>query len=109
MGAVFSTPCPRCQGASTIREPCPRCGGEGTVPEITRLKVKIPPGVETGSRVRLPGQGGPGQRGGGPGGLYLRIPVREHPSVRVQGRDLLLDLPMTATDALGGAELTAPT
>src|SRR3989454_1118130 len=109
MGGVFSMPCPRCQGEGTIREPCPRCGGEGTVPEITRLKVKIPPGVETGSRVRLPGQGGPGQRGGEPGDLYLRITVREHPSVRVQGRDLLLDLPITAAEALAGAEVTAPT
>jgi molecular chaperone DnaJ len=109
MGGVFSAPCPRCQGEGTIREHCPRCGGEGTIAETTRLKVKIPPGVETGSRVRLPGQGGPGQRGGEPGDLYLRITVREHPAVRVQGRDLLLDLPITPAEALGGAEVTAPT
>jgi len=56
-------------------------------------QVKIPPGVETGSRVRLPGQGGPGPRGGEPGDLYLRITVREHPTVRVQGRDLLSTCP----------------
>ena len=77
--------------------------------EPSRLKVKIPPGVETGSRVRLPGQGGPGERGGAPGDLYLRIVVREHPMARVQGRDLLLDLPITAQEALQGAEVTAPT
>jgi curved DNA-binding protein len=76
---------------------------------MAHLKVKIPAGVETGSRVRLPGQGGPGERGGAPGDLYLRIHVREHPTVRVQGRDLLLDLPITAAEALGGAEVTAPT
>lgn len=109
MGGVFSAPCPRCQGEGTIREPCPRCGGEGTIAETARLKVKIPPGVETGSRVRLPGQGGPGPRGGEPGDLYLRIIVREHPTVRVQGRDLLLDLPITPAEALAGAEVTAPT
>ncbi|HYY52324.1 MAG TPA: DnaJ domain-containing protein, partial [Myxococcales bacterium] len=80
MGGLFSAPCPRCGGEGTLREPCPRCGGEGTVAETARLKVKIPPGVETGSRVRLPGQGGPGQRGGEPGDLYLRITVREHPT-----------------------------
>lgn len=74
-----------------------------------RLRVKIPPGVETGSRVRLPGQGSPGERGGEPGDLYLRITVREHPTVRVQGRDLLLDLPITPAEALAGAEVTAPT
>jgi len=77
--------------------------------EPVRLKVKIPPGVETGSRVRLPRQGGPGEMGGEPGDLYLRITVREHPTVRVQGRDLLLDLPITPLEALQGAEVTAPT
>jgi len=109
MGGVFSAPCPRCQGEGTIRDPCPRCGGEGTIAETARLKVKIPPGIETGSRVRLPGQGGPGTRGGEPGDLYLRIIVREHPAVRMQGRDLLLDLPITPAEALAGAEVTAPT
>jgi len=109
MGGVFSTTCPTCQGEGTVRDPCPRCGGAGTIPETVRLKVKIPPGVETGSRVRLPGQGGPGERGGEPGDLYLRITVREHPTVRVQRRDLLLDLPITPLEALAGAEVTAPT
>jgi len=92
-----------------IREHCPRCSGAGQINETARLKVKIPPGVETGSRVRLPGQGAPGQRGGEAGDLYLRITVREHATVRVQGRDLLLDLPITPAEALAGAEVTAPT
>jgi molecular chaperone DnaJ len=109
MGGMFTTTCPRCEGRGTIREPCPRCGGSGTVMETARLKVKIPPGVETGSRVRLPGQGAPGQRGGETGDLYLRITVREHPTVRVQGRDLIFDLPITPAEALEGAEVTAPT
>jgi curved DNA-binding protein len=77
--------------------------------ESSRLKVKIPPGVETGSRIRLAGQGAPGERGAEPGDLYLRITVRAHPTVRVEGRDLLLDLPITASEALEGAEVTAPT
>ena len=77
--------------------------------ESSRLKVKIPAGVETGSRVRLPRQGGPGERGGGPGDLYLRITVRAHGAVRIEGRDLLLDLPITPGEALVGAEVTAPT
>lgn len=109
MGGMFTTTCPRCDGRGTVREPCPRCDGAGTIPETARLKVKIPPGVETGSRVRLPGQGAPAQRGGEAGDLYLRITVRDHPTVRVQGRDLLLDLPITPAEALGGAEVTAPT
>ena len=108
-GGFFSTTCPRCGGEGQIQDPCPRCGGARVIPETARLKVKIPPGVETGSRVRLPGQGAPGERGGESGDLYLRITVREHPTVRVQGRDLLLDLPITPEEALAGAEVTAPT
>ena len=109
MGGVFAATCPRCEGRGVIREHCPRCSGAGQINETARLKVKIPPGVETGSRVRLPGQGAPGQRGGEAGDLYLRITVREHATVRVQGRDLLLDLPITPAEALAGAEVTAPT
>src|SRR5262249_15297672 len=108
-GGFLTAVGPRCNGEGQIREPCPTCGGAGVVPETARLKVKIPPGVETGSRVRLPGQGAPGERGGEPGDLYLRITVREHPTVRVQGRDLSLDLPITPEEALAGAEVTAPT
>jgi DnaJ-class molecular chaperone len=109
MGALFRGPCPRCQGSGKVQEPCPRCAGRGTTSELSRLKVKVPAGVETGSRVRLPGQGGPGERGGEPGDLYLRIVVRPHPTVRVERRDLLIDLPITPHEALNGAEVTAPT
>ncbi|HWE26037.1 MAG TPA: DnaJ C-terminal domain-containing protein [Myxococcales bacterium] len=84
-------------------------GAEGTALEPVRLRVKIPPGVETGSRVRLAGQGAPGERGGENGDLYLRITVRPHQTVRVDGRDLSLDLPITVAEALEGAEVTAPT
>lgn len=108
-GGLFRGPCPRCQGEGTIRDPCPRCGGRGAVDETRRLAVKIPPGVETGSRVRLAGQGTPGARGAEDGDLFLRIAVREHPTVRVTGRDLSLDLPITPAEALLGAEVTAPT
>lgn len=86
-----------------------RPGRDGSSGEVVRLRVKIPPGVETGSRVRLPGQGGPGEAGAPAGDLYLRITVREHPRVQVQGRDLLLDLPITPLEALAGGEVTAPT
>ena len=109
MSAFMSAPCPRCQGEGEIKEPCPRCAGSGVVTETARLKVKVPPGVETGSRVRLTGQGGPGERRGEPGDLYLRITVRPHPTVQVQGRDLSLELPITAEESLLGAEVTAPT
>jgi molecular chaperone DnaJ len=106
---LFRGPCPRCQGEGTLKDPCPRCEGAGVVEESKRLTVKIPAGVETGSRVRLAGKGTPGLRSGEDGDLFLRITVREHPTVRVSGRDLSLDLPITAAEAMLGAEITAPT
>jgi molecular chaperone DnaJ len=106
---LFRGPCPRCRGEGTLKDPCPRCGGAGVVEESKRLTVKIPAGVETGSRVRLSGKGTPGLRSGEDGDLFLRITVREHPIVRVSGRDLSLDLPITAAEAMLGGEVTAPT
>ena len=101
--------CPRCRGEGKVREPCLVCNGEGQKEELVRLKVRIPAGVETGSRVRLPGQGAPARNGGPAGDLYLRITVRPHERVRVEGRDLFLDLPITVGEALLGGEVTAPT
>src|SRR5690606_3936065 len=74
-----------------------------------RLTVRIPPGVQTGSRIRLAGQGAPGTRGGAPGDLYMDVEVVPHHSVRRDGDDLYLDLPVTLPEALLGAEVEAPT
>jgi curved DNA-binding protein len=76
------------------------------------LRVTIRPGTgcgSEGSRIRLAGQGGPGERGGPPGDLLLRVRVRPHPLVRVEGRDLSIDLPLTIPEAVNGAEVTLPT
>lgn len=73
-----------------------------------RLSVKIPPGVETGSKIRLAGQGEPGDRGGPPGDLFLELTVLEHPLVRREGADLYLDLPVTVREAALGGELKVP-
>ena len=73
-----------------------------------RLSVKIPAGVETGSKVRLTGQGEPGERGGPHGDLFLEMTVTEHALVRREGRDLYLDLPVTAGEAALGAEIKVP-
>lgn len=73
-----------------------------------RLEVRIPAGVDTGSRVRLAGQGEPGDRGGPPGDLFVDLQVAEHPLVRREDRDLFLDLPVTLKEAMYGAEINVP-
>jgi curved DNA-binding protein len=73
------------------------------------LRVKIPPGVGEGSRIRLAGQGGPGASGGPAGDLFLEVHVRAHPHVRREGKDLYIDLPVTVPEAVSGAEVRLPT
>ncbi|HEX9049568.1 MAG TPA: DnaJ C-terminal domain-containing protein [Anaeromyxobacter sp.] len=73
------------------------------------LRVKIPPGVGDGARIRLSGQGGPGANGGPAGDLFLEVKVADHPHVRREGKDLFLDLPVTVPEAVRGAEVRLPT
>jgi curved DNA-binding protein len=73
------------------------------------LRVKIPAGVSDGSQIRLAGQGGPGAHGGPAGDLFLEVKIREHPHVRVHGKDLEVDLPVTVPEAVNGAEVRLPT
>ncbi|HSM92497.1 MAG TPA: J domain-containing protein [Anaeromyxobacteraceae bacterium] len=85
-------------------------GGERDVRVGGRtLRVKVPAGVGDGSQIRLAGQGGPGQHGGRPGDLFLRVRLAEHPLLRRDGRDLSIDLPITIPEAVEGAEVTLPT
>ncbi len=97
--------CPRCRGAGTvIAHPCSACHGEGRVREMKTLSVKIPPGVDSGDRIRLAGEGEAGRNGGPPGDLYVEINVRPHPIFERQGADLACDIPVSfATLVLGGA------
>jgi DnaJ-class molecular chaperone len=74
-----------------------------------RLTVKVPAGVDSGSRIRLKGEGGPGGNGGPPGDLYVEIAVGAHPLVRREGNDLFLDLPITVREAMLGGEVQVPT
>jgi curved DNA-binding protein len=73
------------------------------------LRVKIPAGVSEGSQIRLAGQGGRGSHGGAAGDLFLEVKIREHPHVRVEGKDLHVDLPVTIPEAVNGAEVRLPT
>ncbi|MBK7858803.1 MAG: DnaJ domain-containing protein [Archangiaceae bacterium] len=86
-------------------------GGERsfTLSNGKRLTVKIPPGVATGSKIRLQGQGEPGEHGGPPGDLFLEVEVAAHPMVRREGDDLYMDLPVTVREAMLGADVRVPT
>jgi len=104
LGQVMtSRPCPQCQGfGTTIRNPCPECAGDGRVRTRRTLTVNIPPGVDTGTRLQLSGQGEAGPNGGPAGDLFVEIVVAPHPIFERSGDDLhcTVGLPMTAA-ALG--------
>jgi molecular chaperone DnaJ len=105
-----SQPCPRCQGNGKIsREVCVTCGGRGMTFGTERIAVKIPAGVDTGSRVRLQGMGEPGQNGGLPGDLYIITRVRPHPVLERKGDNLQVEVPITITEAALGAKIEVPT
>jgi DnaJ-class molecular chaperone len=72
------------------------------------LTVQVPPGVDTGSRVRVAGKGEPGQFNGPPGDLYLLVAVKPHPFLERKGKDLYLDVPITVGEAMRGATITVP-
>ncbi len=101
--------CPRCGGAGNVKEACRTCGGSGYVPKAENLTVKIPPGVDNGSKVRLPGMGGPGVNGGPPGDLYIVTRVRRHPYFERRGDDLYSEIPITFFEAALGAKVDVPT
>ncbi|HLL54082.1 MAG TPA: J domain-containing protein [Myxococcaceae bacterium] len=105
----MSSTCPTCGGSGRSAPPCPVCGGDGVEEQTARLTVKIPAGVNTGSQVRLAGQGAAGTRGGPSGDLYIETEVAEHPQVRRDGDDLSMDLPITVPEAALGAEVKVPT
>jgi len=102
--------CPTCHGrGEIIEEPCPECRGRGRVQTHKTLSVKIPAGVDTGDRIRLGGEGEPGEHGGPAGDLFVLIHVKPHPIFVRQDADLYCEVPISfATAALGG-EVEVPT
>lgn len=106
----FSVPCPHCGGSGAVRGGnCPNCGGMGTTQKIEAVKVKIPAGVNTGSRVRIPRKGEAGDFGGPPGDLFLVINVQPHELFERQGDDIICRIPITVTEAALGTEIEVPT
>ena len=102
--------CPTCGGLGQIvKNPCKACGGAGRVEKERSLSVNVPPGVETGTRIRLSGEGEAGLRGGPPGDLYIFIELRDHPLFERDNVNLHCRVPVSiATAALGG-EIEVPT
>ena len=102
--------CPRCRGmGKMISDPCTGCQGQGRVNEQKTLSVKVPPGVDTGDRIRLGGQGQAGPQGGPAGDLYVQIEVRDHPIFTRDGEHLYCDIPISFVNATLGSELEVPT
>jgi molecular chaperone DnaJ len=102
--------CQRCLGTGRLPgDPCENCRGSGRVLHSDRVTVNIPPGAETGKRIRVPGKGEAGLQGGAPGDLYIVPRVRAHPLLARSGNDLTMDLPITVGEAMRGASIEVPT
>lgn len=102
--------CPECRGAGeTISDPCPDCRGEGRVQRDSRIKLRIPAGVDTGTRLRSTGNGDAGVRGGAAGDLYVFLHVRDHDVFERDGTDLHCEVPLPFSVAALGGELKVPT
>ena len=105
----FSGPCPDCNGTGKRKQPCPTCNGAGTVRRPESFDVRIPAGVDTGSRVRVSGKGNSGVNGGPPGDLYIVTDVEPHPVFERKGDNIYVKVPVTITEAALGAKVDVPT
>lgn len=102
--------CPQCRGTGTvISDPCRGCSGQGMVKTKRELAVDIPPGVDSGSRLRVPGEGEPGRNRGPRGDLYVRIDVERDPIFEREENDLHCSVPISFPDAILGASIKVPT
>jgi len=105
----FQITCSRCGGSGKLHTICRNCGGEGRVSRVDTLDVRIPPGAQTGSRVRVAGRGNAGLHGGAPGDLYIITKVAPHPFFERHGDDLYTVVPVTVAEASLGAKVEVPT
>jgi len=102
--------CPKCRGkGKVITDPCGTCYGRGRMEETRTLSVKVPPGVDTGDRIRLGGEGEAGPDGGPAGGLFVQMSVKDHPIFERDGKHLYCEVPIDFADAALGGELEVPT
>lgn len=102
--------CPTCRGSGKqIKDPCRACHGQGRTQDTKTLSVKIPPGVDTGDRIRLSGEGEMGETGGPPGDLYVQVHVKDHPIFTRDGANLYCEVPISFPKACLGGEVEVPT
>lgn len=108
-GRLLRTQCYHCGGLGWVPDaPCPDCDGDGRVPRSDSLRVTVPPGVATGQKLKLKGKGNESRHGGPTGHLLVVVSVADHPLFRRRGDDLLLDLPLTLSEAALGADVPVP-
>ncbi|MFC1535497.1 DnaJ C-terminal domain-containing protein, partial [Thermodesulfobacteriota bacterium] len=105
----FTKPCPNCHGHGQTGKACSQCGSKGRLLDTERIKVIIPQGVREGSKIRVAGKGEPGLNGGQSGDLYLFIHVKQHPFLKREGDNLIMEVPVTVGEAMIGGTITVPT
>ena len=106
----ISRTCGHCQGeGKVITDPCATCRGAGKVETESVLSVRVPPGVDTGTRLKLSGEGEPGDKGGPPGDLYVVVHVQEHPIFIREDTEVICEVPISFTQAALGATIDVPT
>ncbi len=105
----FTQECPDCGGTGKRRAPCSLCKGKGTLTKTENVKVRIPAGVDTGSRVRIPGKGEGGRLGAPPGDLYIITNVGRHKHFTRKGDNIYVTVPLTVPEAALGAKIEVPT
>jgi molecular chaperone DnaJ len=101
--------CPACDGAGETATPCASCGGDGRVRRSKRISLRVPPGVDSGSRLRVRGEGSAGRRGGPPGDLYVFVRVRDAPGLRRDGTTIHSDVDVSYVDAILGTTVQVST
>jgi molecular chaperone DnaJ len=109
-GFGLSEPCKTCRGRGlVVEDPCPSCSGSGRAMSSRTIQARIPAGVADGQRIRIPGKGAPGERGGKAGDLYVRVHVKPHEVFGRSGDNLTVTVPVTITELALGADIKVPT
>ena len=106
---IMEVQCPSCNGRGrAIKDPCPNCSGKGEVKKDRNLKVKVPAGIENGTRMRISGEGEAGLRGGQNGDLYVFVTIKDHKLYQRESTDLYTEIPISFTRASLGGSITIP-